>query len=103
MGKIENLKPWQPGQSGNPGGRPRTKLITSELERMLEQEAPTANGRTWAAVIAEALLKKARNGDVRVIAELANRIEGEACQTVDLDLEGLAERLAMARRRVVER
>jgi hypothetical protein len=106
MGSTENLKPWQPGQSGNPGGRPRTKLITAELERMLEQEAPAANGKTWAAVIAEALLKKARKGDVRAIAELANRIEGKARQTVDLELDvctGLADRLAAARKRVAER
>jgi hypothetical protein len=103
MCKTENLKPWKPGESGNPGGRPRTKLITAELERMLEQEAPTADGKTWAAVIAEALLKKARQGDVRAITELANRIEGKARQTVDLELDvytGLAERLAAARKRV---
>jgi len=106
MGKTENLKPWQPGQSGNPGGRPRTKLITSELERMLEQEAPAANGKTWAAVIAEALLKKARKGDVRAIAELANRVEGKARQTVDLELDvqsDLMERIVAGRRRVADR
>lgn len=22
-GRVENLKPWKPGQSGNPGGRPK--------------------------------------------------------------------------------
>jgi hypothetical protein len=105
MRNTQNLKPWKQGQSGNPGGRPRTKPVTAELERMLEQEAPAANGRTWAAVIAEALLKKARKGDVRAIAELANRIEGKSRQTLDLELDvctGLADRLAAARKRVAE-
>jgi L-rhamnose isomerase len=73
---------------------------------MLEQEAPAANGKTWAAVIAEALLKKARKGDVRAIAELANRVEGKARQTVDLELDvqsDLMERIVAGRRRVADR
>jgi hypothetical protein len=104
-GRIENLRPWKPGESGNPGGRPRTKSITEELQRLLDQEAPQSSGRTWASVIAGALLAKARKGDVRAIAELANRIEGKPFQTVDLtmDTSGLAERLQKARERVARR
>ena len=41
-------------------------------------------GKTWAAVIAEVLLNQARRGDVRAIAELANRIEGKPLQPVEL-------------------
>lgn len=103
-GRIKNLKPWKPGESGNPGGRPKTKLLTSELQRLLEQEAPKSNGQTWATVIAEALLVKARKGDVRAISELANRMEGRAAQAVAVDLDatdGLAEALAKARKRVI--
>jgi len=73
---------------------------------MSEQEAPAANGKTWAAVIAEALLKKARKGDVRAIAELANRVEGKARQTVELELDvqsDLMERIVAGRRRVADR
>jgi hypothetical protein len=29
-GRIENLKPFKPGQSGNPGGRPKKRPITDE-------------------------------------------------------------------------
>jgi len=83
-GRIENLKPWRKGESGNPGGRPRRKLLTEELERLLEQEAPAANGRTWAAVIAETLLKQGRKGNVRAIAEIGDRVEGKARQSVEL-------------------
>lgn len=104
-GRMENLRPWQPGQSGNPGGRPKKRPISDELERLLAQEAPGSGGKPWAEVIAEALLRKARKGDVRAIAELANRIEGKPHQAVEVDLNGtlgLAERLAAARKRVNE-
>jgi len=85
--KNLNLKPWPKGVSGNPGGRPKKKPLTEEIERLLEQEAPKGKGRTWAAVIAQALLTKACKGDVRAIAELANRVEGKPFQSVKVDVE----------------
>lgn len=102
-GRPENLKPWKPGQSGNPGGRPRTRPLTDELVQLLEGEAPNSDGKSWAYVIAEALLKRARNGDVRAFAVLANRIEGRPHQSLAVDVSAntsLAERIAAARKRV---
>ena len=104
-GKPENLKPWPKGVSGNPGGRPKTKPLTEELERLLEQEAPNGKGETWAARIAEALVKKAAKGDVRAIAELANRLEGRPLQATEIDENvsaSLAERIEAGRKRVSE-
>ena len=104
-GRLENLKPWKPGQSGNPGGRPRTRPFTDELTRLLEHDAPNANGKSWAMVIAEALLRKARKGDVRAFSVLVNRIEGKPHQSVVVDVNanmGLADRIAEARKRVEE-
>jgi L-rhamnose isomerase len=99
-GRAENLRPWKPGQSGNAGGRPKKRSISEELERMLDEEAPNSGGKPWAAVIAEALLRKARRGDVRAISELANRIEGKPHQSLDVYGNiGLAERIAEARKR----
>jgi hypothetical protein len=92
-GRVENLKPWRKGESGNPGGRPRRKLLTEELERLLEQEAPAANGKTWAEVIAETLLKQGRKGNVRAIAEIADRLEGKPQQSVELKDEALSARI----------
>jgi uncharacterized protein DUF5681 len=85
-GNFQNLRPWPKGVSGNPGGRPKKRLLTDELELLLEQEAPNSRNKTWAVVIAEALLRKAREGDVRAISELANRIEGKPLQAVELDV-----------------
>jgi hypothetical protein len=86
-GSVHNLRPWPKGVSGNPGGRPRKRLISDELERLLQQEAPSAAGKTWAAAIAEVLLAQALNGDVRAIAEVANRVEGKPLQAMDLHLD----------------
>ena len=88
---VQNLKPWPKGVSVNPGGRPKKKLITDELERLLQQQAPGDSGKTWASVIAESLLRQAAKGDVRAISELANRIEGKPLQAVDLDLNSSSE------------
>lgn len=85
-GLVQNLKPWPKGVSGNPGGRPRKKLITSELERLLQEQSPDTSGKTWAVLIAEALLRQAAKGDVRAIGELANRVEGKPLQGVHLDV-----------------
>jgi hypothetical protein len=85
-GRIQNLKPWPKGVSGNPGGRPKKRLISDELERLLQQEAPDASGKTCAAALAEVLLQQALKGDLRAIAEVANRVEGKPLQAVDLDV-----------------
>lgn len=85
-GRPGNLRPWKPGQSGNLGGRPRTMPLTDELVRLLEAEAPNADGKSWASVIAEALLKRARKGDARSLPVLANRIEGRPHQSLAVDL-----------------
>jgi len=34
--RIANLKMWQPGQSGNPSGRPKRKPFTQALEKYIE-------------------------------------------------------------------
>jgi hypothetical protein len=39
--RIENLKPWKPGQSGNPGGRPKRDL-TAEIARAIFGRDPEA-------------------------------------------------------------
>ena len=74
-----------------------------KLIQLLEKDAPNSEGKTWALVIAEALLTKARKGDVRAFSVLANRLEGKPHQLVAVDVNAnihLAERIAAARKRV---
>lgn len=77
--ELANLRPWKPGQSGNPSGRPRKRLLDWALEEQLE-----ALDSAQAAVIAAKLLKKAANGDVRAAQLIAERTEGKPKQKVEV-------------------
>jgi len=72
-------KPFQPGQSGNPGGRPKTKPFRDALKRVLD-EAGKDDERL--RLIAEALLGKAATGDVQAIKEIADRLDGKPAQAI---------------------
>ena len=79
MGKIENLKPWKPGQSGNPGGRPKRRLLDEALEDLLG-----SNDSQAARDVAVTLLKKARKGDIRAIQLLAERTQGKPMRAIEI-------------------
>ena len=78
--RADRLKPycWQPGQSGNPKGRPpkaeRVRLIIEEV----------ISDGDWEA-ITRALVAKARKGDVKAATLLYKRQLGRAHQSVTLD------------------
>jgi hypothetical protein len=40
MGKLENLKPWPKGVSGNPGGRPKKKPLTEAYQAAINDPLP---------------------------------------------------------------
>jgi Family of unknown function (DUF5681) len=85
------LKPWKPGQSGNPSGRPKRKPLTDAYAAILEKRIPAAVahklqliGRpTYAQVIAMALAQEAIKGKVNAAAEMADRVEGRIGQPGD--------------------
>jgi hypothetical protein len=63
-GRVENLKPWKPGQSGNPGGRPK-----KDLASLIAQEIFSDSPEEIKAGLAKAL----RRGDAAVFKALADR------------------------------
>ncbi len=67
---LANLKPFKPGQSGNPGGRPRD-VITTMLREMIDVKR-----------FVEAVLTLAYVGDVPAIREVYRRMEGEPLQRI---------------------
>jgi len=84
---FSNLKPWKPGQSGNPAGRkPGSKNVSTIVRKLLEQDATDgllsnsnlkdfANGQptSYAKAMVLAMIKKGLEGDVRAVRWLADR------------------------------
>src|ERR1017187_8896493 len=64
-------KGFMPGQSGNPGGLPRKPASERLIRRLL------ANDETELAEIIEALVIKAKTGDVPALKEVLDRAEGK--------------------------
>lgn len=82
-GTPANLKPWPPGVSGNPSGRPKKKPLTEQLERLGPLPIPgDERGRTYAQAAAEGLLLGALAGDASNFREAADRLEGKVTDKV---------------------
>lgn len=73
---------FEPGQSGNPGGRPKTK----PFREALEMEAKLAEAGEACFAQKGSLRWNARQlleqGDVQSIKELADRLDGKPVQAV---------------------
>lgn len=101
-GRIENLRPWKPGQSGNPCGRPKRKLISDALRDGLANCIERGD-KTGAMLIADAIMGKAVKGDVSAAIFVRDTTEGKPVQAVRVEaamddatarlLADLAERL----------
>jgi|688.fasta_scaffold1237733_2 hypothetical protein len=83
---------FEPGKSGNPSGRPKSKPITDELKRIGTDEGGFK-------AIAKKLFLKALEGDVKAIREIFDRVEGKVTdkltiETGDVDLMTLLTRKA---------
>ncbi len=85
--QLANLKPFKPGQSGNPAGRPKKALLSDALRRQLAIAAPGMPEKTQAETIAAALIAEAIAGNVQAIREVGDRTEGKPAQAIALDLD----------------
>ncbi len=85
--QLQNLKPFKPGQSGNPAGRPKKALLSDALRRQLAITAPGMPERTQAEAIAAALISEAIAGNIAAAREICDRTEGRPLQAVELGLE----------------
>jgi hypothetical protein len=74
---------FQPGQSGNPGGRPKTRVL-AEMLASVGSEIDKKSGKTFFQLAAESLVENAFHGDVQAFKEFADRIDGRAAQPVEL-------------------
>jgi ribosomal protein L17 len=79
---------WKPGQSGNPAGRPKSLTLSEAYRRELAKIDETdPQKRTFAEVLAEQMIVKAKTGDVAALREVADRVEGKAKQTITLSTD----------------
>lgn len=73
---------FKPGQSGNPSGRPRTKVITDALRELAAQTDPKTR-KQIALRLAEKLIERALKGELPYIREVTDRLEGRPVQPLD--------------------
>lgn len=70
---------WQPGESGNPNGRPpKGTAITDVMRQMLEEKPEIKRA------LMSKLLEMAIKGDLAAIREVIDRMDGRAKQSVEL-------------------
>jgi hypothetical protein len=72
-------RPFQPGQSGNPNGRPKSRPFKDALERALNAAGAD---KDLLDNVAAALVSKASEGDVPAIKEIADRLDGKVAQAI---------------------
>jgi|SRR5262244_907152 len=86
--KADHLREhcFRPGQSGNPGGRPKGTLRDLLNERLDEIDPRTQ--KTYGRLLAEALVRAALGGNVEAFKAIADRIEGKPRLSVELTKDG---------------
>lgn len=68
-------RPWKPGESGNPAGRPpNADSITTLMRKYGDEIGP--DGRQRKQRLVEVLWAKAEKGDCRVAEYVIDRLEG---------------------------
>lgn len=65
---------WKPGQSGNPGGRPKWKPVSEALQHLVTPDVAEA--------IASQMLIRAGKGDVSAFNAVMDRLEGKVPNTI---------------------
>ena len=85
---------WKKGQSGNPVGRPRkevclTSLVKAELDAQAEHQGvllTNADGtpKTWAHILASAIVRQAARGNPSALSQLWDRIEGKTKEVFEI-------------------
>lgn len=98
---VTHLKPaWQPGQSGNPGGRPKKKPITAAILAELAK-AHGRQGKTKLEAMVANMVSLAISGKNKEAVETFKLIlsytDGMPVQTIELDVYDEARRVAEAR------
>ena len=87
--KTEKNRPnlFQPGQSGNPNGRPKGAgiSITTAIKRELEKKPEGQDKSTYLDLLVKRIMKKAiQDGDQQTIKQVWNYVDGLPVAKVDV-------------------
>ena len=80
--KNSGLKPWKPGESGNPAGRPPAGDLLAEMVRQIGEEADPKIKRTKKEEVVRKAWEQAARGDAKARDFLAERGWGKVAQAV---------------------
>ena len=90
----KTLSRFKKGISGNPKGRPKgTVSIVTALKRRLEEVKDKSNGekKTYLEYFIDQVIKKSiEDGDVAMMKDVIDRVDGKPQQFVDLTTNGLS-------------
>ena len=86
---------FAPGRSGNPSGRPSTRVLTPDVLKDLtsacgaqvESELELPSDSTNAAAVARRLVREAIAGNMAAMHELYERVEGKAPKEINFEGE----------------
>lgn len=82
--KNSGLKPWKPGQSGNPKGRPPKGLAIADILRAQAEEIDPETKKTRLQTMLEVAWAQAQGGDKDARKFVADRMEGLARQFMEI-------------------
>ncbi len=76
---LAAIKPheWQPGVSGNPGGRPKRKPFLEAIEKWITENPDDVPGAIKAA------FAQSKKGSIAHLRELMDRVDGPVTQKVE--------------------
>ena len=75
--------PFEKGQSGNPGGRPKSQPFRTALD--MEIKAAGEDHQVLRGIAAK-LVEAAQGGDLQAITAVADRLDGKPVRTIALSL-----------------
>lgn len=116
MGSLDNLRPWKPGQSGNPKGNPRglesfESLVNKHLdaEEVGEEVVRDVEGnvvrrphrQTRRSKVALRLVEQAEEGDMVAMKLLIDRV-WPSVNHVNVDMPSWEELASLAKRTAME-
>ncbi len=74
---------WQPGQSGNPAGRPKNGTAMSDILREFKERIPPGQEKSAGVLFAESVWLRAINGDPTCVQVIMKWVDGLPAQRIE--------------------